>query len=175
MSSIPYWCHDLPAAPLELGMGIRIPQSICDGSRVSQGIVTDLMGTHRAPGQPPTALMNFASTPNISTPSSDKGGEFEALLLFWLNCDTPKTLTRARSRDWVLTNTCDTKHDTGPSLGHSAHVPAQDCSSCLLEHCLSCCSPAPWHGAREHGARVINLPTERELTWELERRKSQQE
>lgn len=33
----------------------------------------------------------------------------------------------------------------------------------------------PWHGAREHGGAVINLLTELELTWELKRRKIQQE
>lgn len=91
MSSIPYWCQDLPAAPVELGMGSRIPQSICDatpGFCVSHGAAT-LGALSQTPQGQGSVLDTHGSgmgfgftplTPNISPPPSENGGEFGTLV-----------------------------------------------------------------------------------------------
>lgn len=147
----PGWCRDLPAVPPELGMGSRAPHGVRDavpGDRVSQRRSAAAVATgdaeSRAPSGPgrgsclsPSAEQLWAAfrfhlshTQNTAA-SPWGGGEKGNLRPFSLYFDRaghpPGSLTRARSRDLALINTCKPKpplHGTGcrqhPSHGCGA-------------------------------------------------------
>lgn len=152
MSSIPYWCHNPPAAPQELGMGTRIPQSICDAipgvlclswHGHTQGIVTDLVGIWLSAGHTqspwpgpclrPTALgwlflspLSHQAFPHH--PQMREGNLKPSSLYFDTTVTPPETLSRARSRNLVLINTCNTKAaDTVPSLVCQPRIAVPGC------------------------------------------------